>query len=426
MDVYEELVAWARDKGVELHGVAPREFPGRGVGIVVTKHIKPGDLLLRIPSSVLRTADTVRPEVKESLPKDTKVHALLAADLALDSPTSEYSIWNAVVPSREAITTSLPLAWDTRLHPYLPKPALAILRKQQAKFNRDWAVIQQSPLAAGSSSSSSSTTTTSSSTTTALTDKSRSPTTTTTTTTTTTAKTGTITRQTFLYTWLLVNTRTFYHETAGAAAHRARDDRMVLQPVADLLNHAAAGYATAGFDGAGGIGWFTVAADRAYAPGEEVHICYGRHHNDLLLVEYGFLLADNRWDEVGLDDAVLPALSGAQRALLDERGFLGNYVLDAGTVCYRTRVALRLLCCVSAAQWERLVNDGEDGGEALQEEVDRLLVRLLKKYRGTVVEGKIRELEALDVGLPSQREILRTRWQQIGRLIDQTIDRLDA
>ncbi|KAL2149876.1 hypothetical protein VTH82DRAFT_7552 [Thermothelomyces myriococcoides] len=422
MNVYDELVAWAQDKGVELHGVIPRELPGRGVGIVVTKHVKPGDLLLRIPSSVLRTADTVRPEVKESLPKDTKVHALLAADLALDSPTSEYRIWNAVVPSREAIMTSLPLAWDPRLHPFLPKPALTILRKQQAKFNRDWAVIQQSPLAAGSSTSATTTTTT--------------------TTTSSTAKTGTITRQTFLHTWLLVNTRTFYYETARGVASRARDDRIVLQPVADLLNHAATGHATAGFataaadadasennDGSGGggaKGSFSVWAEREYRPGDEVHICYGRHHNDLLLVEYGFVLADNRWDEAGVDDAVLPALTARQRALLDERGFLGEYVLDSDTVCYRTQVALRLLCCASAAQWERLVNDGEDGGEALQEDVDRLLVRLLKKYRAAVVEAKIRELENLEIGLPSQREILRIRWQQIRRLIDRTIDRLDV
>ncbi|KAK4248818.1 hypothetical protein C7999DRAFT_39949 [Corynascus novoguineensis] len=407
MDIYDELVLWAQNQGVELHGVAPRELPGRGVGIVAMKHIKAGDLLLQIPTSVLRTIDTVRPEVKQSLPKDTKVHALLAADLALDSSTSKYSIWNAVVPARESITASLPLAWDTRLHSYLPKPALALLRKQQAKFNRDWAVVQQSPLAAAAAGSSSSAVTTPTITTTAAD---------------THPLAATINRQDYLYAWLLVNTRTFYHETRQTAARLARDDRMVLQPVADLLNHADAGECAVAFDAGG----FTVAAARDYAPGDEIHICYGKHHNDLLLVEYGFVLTGgNRWDEVCLDDAVLPALSAAQRALLDERGFLGNYVLDAGTVCYRTHVALRLLCCVSAGEWERLVNDGEDGGEALQEEVDRLLVRLLRRFRGTV-EGKIRELEALEVGLPSQREILCTRWQQIGRLVDQTIERLDV
>jgi hypothetical protein len=294
-----------------------------------------------------------------------------------------------VVPSRESVSESLPLAWDARLHPYLPKPALALLRKQQSKFNRDWTAIQQTPLAEA-----------------------------------TETTPPAITRQAYLHFWLLVNTRTFYHETPHTAT-LPRDDRMVLQPVADLFNHADTGCAVA-FTGAGG--GFTVTADRPYAAGEEVYICYGKHTNDFLLVEYGFLLEtpnQNRWDEVCLDEAVLPSLSGARRELLDEMGFLGNYVLDAGTVCYRTQVAVRLLC-VSPGEWERLVHEGEDGGEALQEEVDRLLVGMLRRYRGTV-EGRVQEIEGLvGVGLPCQREVLCTRWRQIGRLVEQTIERLES
>jgi hypothetical protein len=281
-----------------------------------------------------------------------------------------------VIPSRESISSSLPLAWDTRLHPYLPKPALALLRAQESKFARDWAAIQQSFLDAS------------------------------------------LTRQDFLYTWLLVNTRTFYHEN-HRTARLPKDDRMVLQPVADLFNHADSGCEVA-FSAAS----FTITADRAYAEGDEVYICYGKHHNDFLLVEYGFVLAENRWDEVCLDDAVLPALSAEQRDLLDEKGFLGNYVLDAGTVCYRTQVALRLLC-VSAKQWAALVEEGEDGGEVLQEKVDRLLAKLLKKYR-RVTEAKIKELKEVDIGEAGQRDMLGMRWQQIQGLIDQTIERLES
>jgi hypothetical protein len=124
-----------------------------------------------------------------------------------------------------------------------------------------------------------------------------------------------------------------------------------------------------------------------------------------------------------LDEAVLPALGAGHRALLEERGFLGNYVLDAGTVCYRTQVALRVLC-VTPGQWERLVSEGEDGGEGLQEEVDRLLLGLLRKWRG-VVAGRIEEVEGLDVGQACQREVLGARWRQIARLVDQTIERLE-
>lgn len=335
------------------------------------------------------------------------MHAILAAELALDKPTSEYRPWNAVMPSRDSIISSLPLAWDPRLHAYLPKPALALLRKQQAKFTRDWTAIQQTPFASPTPTSPD---------------------------TTTHPHPITITRQDYLYTWLLVNTRTFYHESpapSGGTRHRrvAREDRMVLQPVADLFNHSGVGCAVTSTPT-----HFTITADRAYATGDEVAICYGKHHNDFLLVEYGFVLpggngssgqgGGNCWDEVCLDEAVLPALGAGHRELLEERGFLGNYVLDAGTVCYRTQVALRVLC-VTPGQWERLVSEGEDGGEGLQEEVDRLLLGLLRKWRG-VVAGKIEEVEGLDVGQACQREVLGARWRQIARLVDQTIERLDG
>lgn len=39
-DVYDELLRWAEGRGVELHGIAPRSIPNRGIGIVVTKPIK--------------------------------------------------------------------------------------------------------------------------------------------------------------------------------------------------------------------------------------------------------------------------------------------------------------------------------------------------------------------------------------------------
>jgi hypothetical protein len=273
----------------------------------------------------------------------------------------------------------MPLAWDTALHPYLPKAALALLRKQQSKFARDWAAVQHA----------------------AALDASL-----------------VIARPDYLYAWLLVNTRTFYHETPRTAK-LPRDDRMIMQPVADLFNHA-----DAGCEVAFGPDSYTVTADRAYDEGDEVYICYGKHSNDFLLVEYGFVLGENQWDEVCLDDAVLPELSGEQKERLEERGFLGNYVLDAKTVCYRTQVALRLLC-VPVGQWERLVFEGEDGGEVLQEQVDRLLLKVLRKYRG-MVDKTVQELGDLEDDHPEQTELLRTRWQQIRKVVDQTIDRLEA
>lgn len=40
MEVYEELLRWSTEQGVEIHGIEPQSIPGRGIGIVATKSIK--------------------------------------------------------------------------------------------------------------------------------------------------------------------------------------------------------------------------------------------------------------------------------------------------------------------------------------------------------------------------------------------------
>ena len=39
MDPLDELLIWAKEKGVKLDGIKPERMPGRGVGIVATRQI---------------------------------------------------------------------------------------------------------------------------------------------------------------------------------------------------------------------------------------------------------------------------------------------------------------------------------------------------------------------------------------------------
>ncbi|KAK0729726.1 hypothetical protein B0H67DRAFT_477610 [Lasiosphaeris hirsuta] len=380
MDIYDELLRWAKGEGVELFGIEPCRIPGRGIGIAATRDIQKDDRILHVPTTTLRTIETVPKHITKNFPKDARVHGLLAADLALEtlSSGSKYAAWNAVVPSQSDIFATLPLTWDPALHPFLPPPALALVQKQLSKFALDHASFQAALQSLHSPSP--------------------------------------VARDTYLYTWLLTNTRTFYFETPRTLRLRLPcEDRMVFQPVADLFNHAAVGCAVS-FDAAS----FTITADRAYAAGEEVYICYGQHSNDFLLAEYGFVMEENRWDEVGLDEVVLAELDAKQRERLEERGFLGGYVLDADTVCYRTQVALRLLC-VPLREWRRSVDGGVcEGEEAAQAKVDRLLLKLLRKYLGKI-DKTLETLGTLDIGEAGQREMLSMRWQQIRGLVDKTI-----
>lgn len=343
----------------------------------------------------------MRPKIRKHLPPGTSAHAQLAADLALDKPsTSKHAPWSAVMPSRESLALAQPLCWDPALQAYLPPAARALLRAQQARFARDWAAVRDHLLPALAPSSYSS---------------------------------SLLTFDRFRHAWLLVSTRTFYYQGGGggaaAAAATRREDRLALQPVADLFNHDADADADAGAGAADcrgvGVGVGVIAAGRAYAPGDEVHICYGRHHSDLLLAEYGFVPAANRWDEALLDDALAGEFTDGQRDVLDAQGFWGRYVLDARTVCYRTQVAVRLLCVRDVEVWRRWVIEGEDGGEEVQRRVDAMLARMLRRYLGKV-EGTIEELGRVDVGEPCQREVLSLRWKQISGLIRQTIERLEG
>ncbi|KAI1766754.1 SET domain-containing protein [Hypoxylon sp. FL1150] len=370
MDPHEELLTWATGKGVKLHGIEPKRMPGRGIGLIATRAIKPDEVVLDVPTACLRSIDTVRTSITRHLPKSITIHGLLAADLALDT-SSKYSAWNAVCPTPEDFKT-MPLLWPRNFQLLLPKAARTLLSKQEAKFKKDWAMVSA-------------------------------------------AFPEQLDEEKYRYKWMLVNTRTFYFVNAKLK-RRSKDDHMCLQPVADLFNHGDEGCNVA-FDHQG----FTFKAVQEYTEGDEVKICYGRHSGDFLLVEYGFVMDENKWDEVLLDDVLLPKLDSRQRDKLEEAGYLGKYVMDRENVCYRTQVAVRLLCC-GFREWRRFV-DGVDDGEHSQAKVDRAIVGLLGDLKKEA-EKTNSEVEALAIEDQQQQEMLIKRWKHIEALVDANIARL--
>jgi SET domain len=297
------------------------------------------------------------------LPADLPFHGLLAADLLLNK-MPKFASWNAILPTR-ADFEAVPFMWPRELQNLMPQPARDITKKLQAKFQHEWDIVE--------------------------------------------AAFPDMAREDYLYHWFIVNTRTFYYVTPEMESF-LHDDRLALLPVADLFNHADTG-CNVSFSPER----FAVSADRAYHAGEKVHISYGAHSNDFLLAEYGFVMAKNRWDEVCLDEAILPILSPTQKAKLEAAEYLGEYMLDADTAgCHRTQAALRLLCCTSK-QWRGFIN-GEDDGAASQRKVDGLLLQLLDGFLVDI--GKtLGEIAGLSVGRDDQRRLLAQRWKQVERLV---------
>lgn len=415
----------------------------------------------------MRSLDTLPAALAARLPDDMSVHGQLAADLALDGAgaASAYAAWNAVCPTPADLQT-MPVHWPPKLQALLPGPARRLLAAQQAKMDRDWHIVAKAcpdllraadeavtAAAAGDPSS-------------AADD----------------CYGGLTGEARYRHAWLLVNTRTFYYDMTPRLRRRPREDRMVLQPLADLFNHTddLESCAKAEFDAAS----FTVRAGAAgCARGREVFLCYGHHGGDALAVEYGFVLGSgsddsdngakggasadtdgsgrpaagdpppapqryNRWDEVGLDDALLPRLSPAWQQRLGDVGFLGGYVLDAETVCYRTQVAARAALCSADGQgnggdgpggtasnsddnnpgvdeWRRFVENGDDDRPDTQARVDALLAALLAGYRHTIADTVATAL-TLDVGTPAQKAMLVRRWEHVDRLVEMNMKRLQG
>ncbi|KKY22103.1 putative set domain-containing protein [Diplodia seriata] len=351
---HERFISWAREQlGVTIDGVTPARLPGRGLGVLATKPLKQGDLLVSVPAKALLTTESKHVKDVE-LPKDATVHARLAAYLTLmdgkaDAP---HRIWQPVWPKKEEFESIMPMNWEEREKELLPAHAKSLLEKQQEKFEKDWRALR-AHLPSGDC------------------------------------------RDLFTYYWLIVNTRTFYWDyptttrTGKQQVKRrklAPDDCMALCPFMEYFNHADEG-CTVDHDMKG----FTITCNREYN---------------------GFLLDSNKWDETKLDDIILPKLYQEKKDAMDELGFLGDFTIDSSQTCHRTQVALRALV-LPGNTWRRFA-DGFDDGERERDRVDERLVQILKQYAREIdtVEKEIQDLSPSD-----RRSTLEKRWDQIRSII---------
>ena len=179
-----------------------------------------------MPASALLTEESIPREFKKKLGGIT-VHGLLASFLAIGGAATEsYAPWQATWPSMADFRACMPILWPEKLrtrldvdaHGYenicsLLAPAIGngrwahdslagfgermsrgLLHQQEEKFRRDWETVERVFSEAD--------------------------------------------RDTYLYCWLVVNTRSFYFELPGLKETRPKEDHMVLCPFVDYFNHA--------------------------------------------------------------------------------------------------------------------------------------------------------------------------------------------
>ncbi|KAI9716092.1 MAG: hypothetical protein M1812_005519 [Candelaria pacifica] len=378
-DPHKTFTAWANHQGVKTNAVAPSKFPGRGIGVAATRMIREGQTLVTVPISVMLSVDTVPREFKTGpeMPEGVTVHGLLAAFLTvdIDNASSPYAAWRATWPSAQDFNNTMPLLWSSEAQALLPPTARAMLHKQKQKFQTD--IGSFTGILVGQ-------------------DKKR----------------------TFTDHWVLVNTRTLYYVTPGADDRSPPADRIALCPFIDYFNHADMGCRVE-FN----TGGYKVIADRTYEPGEEIHVTYARRNNDYLLINYGFILPENRWDELSLDHLIIERLTELQEEELCNAGYYGNYVLNREGVCYRTQVAVRLLFLPSE-RWLRFVL-GKDDEKLDQRPADEQIVRLLIVYAEEATDT-LGKLQTLPPTFSGSQAILTARWTQIQVMLTETIRALSA
>ncbi|KAJ9048214.1 SET domain-containing protein 4, variant 2 [Entomophthora muscae] len=108
-----------------------------------------------------------------------------------------------------------------------------------------------------------------------------------------------VTIENFLWAWLVVNTRSIYLNDPKAPVNFAGLAPIALVPYLDLLNHLPQTKVVDVYDSKSGI--FTFVSGQRYQPGEQVFITYGAHDNIALMIEYGFVIPTNPYDYACID-----------------------------------------------------------------------------------------------------------------------------
>jgi hypothetical protein len=330
---------------------------------------------MTIPISALRTFETVPKSIVEVI-GTSSVNGLLATELALDT-TNTNNPWPGELPTEGDFRERMPLMWPSELQMLLPAASLTLLNIQKSKLALDWTNVSSAfPH---------------------------------------------ISYDHYVYNWLLVSTRTFFYTSSNPEIETPSDtnDCLALVPFADYFNHSDVGCEVTFSPSE-----YVFQADRQYEKGEEIFMSYGNHNNDFLLVEYGFTLDENRWDEVLLDEVILPLLSKDQQTVLDKTGFLGHYILDKEVTCYRTRVALNLLC-MPLRTWQRLFAQGSEGNHRHKAKVARITLQALHALLNRVDE-KLQLISSLEHYPPSQVDMLRKRWEQMSMLLRSAVKNLEV
>ena len=129
---------WAKKRGVEVNGVKAAELPGRGVGLVASKHLEEGNRLLFIPEKAMFNPDASLLQREKLDRASPQAQLAVSAMATFQEAKSPMKLWEQVWPSRDSFEQSMPMCWPRPLQQLLPPSVHQPLERQVADYRKDW------------------------------------------------------------------------------------------------------------------------------------------------------------------------------------------------------------------------------------------------------------------------------------------------
>ncbi|KAI5962034.1 hypothetical protein CANMA_003686 [Candida margitis] len=152
----------------------------------------------------------------------------------------------------------------------------------------------------------------------------------------------------FLLSWISINSRCLYMKLP-TSTHNS--DNFTMAPYIDFINHSPDDHCNLKIDNKG----FQVFTTSNYPTNEQLYFSYGPHSNNFLLTEYGFIIADNKWDDIDVSEDILSLLRPNQVEFLKQHDYFDNYTINKDGMSFRTEVALATLQESTPQESRRLI-----------------------------------------------------------------------
>ncbi|KAI9471616.1 hypothetical protein BX667DRAFT_471796 [Coemansia mojavensis] len=309
------LQKWCKAQGMPKSMLTLAYFSQTFRGMMATRHIKAGDPLIKVPERLLITASKVKrsillrdPQLRSSIQTLTE-HQLLVYWVYIQNSAHSWTEWAWYVKTLPKSFDSVPLYvlsgempsenillasdFEKWLFDHLPHSVQLKVIEQQRRLYGDWKC--------------------------------------------TSSLQGSIVLPTdwrrYVWAWLIVNTRCIHlgrqyapQQCVKCITQRSDSyllwpicdcDSIALAPVLDLLNHSCHASVLTYFDTASRQ--FVIKTLLPYSKGQEAFISYGPHENGFMLAEYGFVIANNPYSVLTLDNKVEEWVSSAKNSLSKPR-----------------------------------------------------------------------------------------------------------